>query len=54
MPEIQIGNITIKMTVDEFIDFIKKTEPSEIATKLQALAKAKGETQNQPHSSSES
>jgi len=41
MPEIEIGDVKVKMTVDEFIEFLKRTDPAEMSEKLQALAKKK-------------
>lgn len=45
MPKITVGNIKIEMTVDEWIEFLKKTNPTEMAEKLEALAKTEKPTE---------
>jgi len=48
MPEIEVGDIKVKMTVDEFIEFLKRSDPSEMSQKLKALATAKSSTTTPP------
>jgi len=48
MPEIEIGNLKVKMTVDEFVEFLKRTDPNEMAPKLKALAEKSTELTAKP------
>jgi len=48
MPKIKVGSIQVEMTVDEFIEFLSKTEPTQIVPKLQALAKTETPTEAPP------
>jgi len=47
MPKITLGNIKVEMTVEEFIEFISKTEPTQILPKLQALGKTPEKTETE-------